>query len=57
MLKHLFTLKDVCPTCKKVLTIDTVHFFSSHITKQCPDGHYERESHPALETPIEILKQ
>lgn len=45
------------PTCKKALTIDPSHFFSSRISKQCPDGHYKKVSHPALETPIEIIKQ
>ncbi|MCP8970201.1 hypothetical protein [Ectobacillus ponti] len=57
MLKRFSVSQDVCPVCKKALATEAHHFFSSHVTKQCPDGHYEKEQHPALEIPVEVLKQ
>jgi hypothetical protein len=54
LLKHLFA--DKCPTCKKVLDTTKSNFFKAIVVKTCPDQHYEKEFHPALETYIEIYK-
>lgn len=52
--KNLFT--DKCPACKEPLTVNRTGSFTNRIVKFCPNGHYEKESHPALETCIETFK-
>ena len=49
--KSLFTEK--CPTCKKTLVTDKSNVFHVVIKKSCPDQHFEKEYHPALESYIE----
>ncbi|WP_181833155.1 hypothetical protein [Bacillus taeanensis] len=46
-------LTEQCPTCKKTLVTPKVSSFCGGIVKSCPDGHYKKEYHPALETYIE----
>lgn len=53
-LKKLFT--EECPTCKDQLVSKSDTLFSQ-IIKFCPNGHYEKEFHPALETWVETYKQ
>jgi hypothetical protein len=49
--------KDVCPNCKQTLKHDKSHILFGRIIKHCPDGHYEKEYHPAYETYVETVKQ
>ncbi len=51
LIKCLFT--DKCPICNKVLETNNSNFFKATIIKTCPDNHYQKEFHPALETYIE----
>jgi hypothetical protein len=51
LLKHLFM--DTCPTCKKVLETKQSNFLKAIVIKTCPDNHYQKEFHPALESYIE----
>lgn len=53
-IKDLFT--DKCPTCKETLQLKSGEEFFSSTIKSCPQGHYEKEYHPALETYIETTK-
>jgi hypothetical protein len=50
-LKRLFIEK--CPTCNKVLETNKSNILKTVIIKSCPDNHYQKEFHPALETYIE----
>lgn len=52
--KSLF--QEKCPTCKKTLITDKSDVFHSIVRKSCPEQHYEKEFHPALETYIERYK-
>ena len=54
LLKRLFI--DSCPTCNKVLDTNKSKFSNSIVVKTCPDNHYQKEFHPALETYIESDK-
>ncbi|UOR12096.1 hypothetical protein [Halobacillus amylolyticus] len=54
VIKNLFTEK--CPKCKEPLTIGQTSLLSSQIVKSCPQGHYEKEYHPALGSYIETVK-
>jgi hypothetical protein len=51
LLKRLFM--DTCPTCKKVLETKQSNFLKAIVIKTCPDNHYQKEFHPALESYIE----
>lgn len=44
---------EKCPVCKKILNSNDTTSFSAIIIKACPDNHYLKEFHPALETYIE----
>ncbi|HET6872264.1 MAG TPA: hypothetical protein VFH42_04670 [Sporolactobacillaceae bacterium] len=54
LLKKMFT--DRCPVCQEALVADSTHLLLSHVKKSCPNGHFEKELHPALETVIEMYK-
>lgn len=54
LLKHLFM--DTCPICKKDLDTNRSDFLKAIVVKTCPDNHYRKEFHPALETYIESYK-
>ena len=47
---------DTCPTCNKVLDTNKSDFIKAIVVKTCPDNHYRKEFHPALETYIESYK-
>ena len=49
-LKRLFI--DRCPTCDKVLETNQSNFIKAIVIKSCPENHYQKEFHPALETYI-----
>jgi hypothetical protein len=51
LINRLFT--DKCPVCNKVLETKKSNFFKATIIKTCPESHYQKEYHPALETYIE----
>lgn len=51
ILKNLFFEK--CPRCKEFLTTDQSNTLLCHVIKACPNGHYVKEYHPALETYVE----
>ncbi|MDT8862228.1 hypothetical protein N0O92_18620 [Alkalihalobacillus sp. MEB130] len=48
--------KDTCPTCKQTLKHDKSEALIGRIVKHCPEGHYEKEYHPALETFVETIR-
>ncbi|MDC3414731.1 hypothetical protein NC797_16835 [Aquibacillus sp. 3ASR75-11] len=50
ILKNLFIEK--CPKCKDTL-VNKPNTLTTQIIKFCPNGHYEKEFHPALESYIE----
>ena len=52
--KNLFI--ERCPKCNKVLETKQSNIFKSVIVKSCPEGHFQKEFHPALETYIESNK-
>ncbi|RFU69283.1 hypothetical protein D0469_10095 [Peribacillus saganii] len=54
ILKYLFL--DICPKCKKRLNTNKSNKILSLIVKSCPDEHFEKVYHPALETYVEINK-
>jgi phage FluMu protein Com len=54
ILNHLFVEK--CPTCKENLAVNKTNPLSTQVIKSCPNGHYEKEFHPALESYIETVK-
>jgi len=51
LFKTLFSEK--CPECKKPLVTEKTAFMNSIVKTFCPDNHYQKEYHPALETVIE----
>jgi hypothetical protein len=51
ILKKLFI--EHCPICNKVLETKNSNFLKAIVIKSCPDGHYQKEFHPAFETYIE----
>ncbi|WP_449622624.1 hypothetical protein [Robertmurraya sp. Marseille-Q9965] len=53
-IKNLFM--DKCPHCNKVLINSTSSMLNPIVIKSCPDGHYEKEYHSALESVIEKPK-
>lgn len=50
-LKNLFT--EHCPTCHHVLETQHSNSLKAIVVKSCPNNHYQKEFHPALETYIE----
>ncbi|CAM3790850.1 hypothetical protein [Marinicrinis lubricantis] len=44
---------EKCPKCNQVLLTDKSNALLSHVVKSCPNGHYVKEFHPAIETYIE----
>ncbi|WP_164745649.1 hypothetical protein [Neobacillus mesonae] len=52
--KNLFM--EHCPKCKKVLETKHSKPLQSIVIKSCPENHYHKEFHPALETYIETYK-
>lgn len=50
-LKSLFTEK--CPSCHKPLVTNKTSVLSNIVIKSCPENHFKKEFHPALETYIE----
>jgi hypothetical protein len=54
LLKKLFA--DDCPVCHETLITNRTNLLLSHVKKSCPNGHFEKEFHPALETFVETFK-
>ncbi|MCD7035673.1 hypothetical protein LRR81_15620 [Metabacillus sp. GX 13764] len=54
LFSRLFTEK--CPKCQQKLVLDTNKQSYSMVVKVCPENHYEKVYHPALESFIEIEK-
>ena len=54
LLKDLFNEK--CPICGSLLDTKSELTSKSIIVKLCPNLHYQKEYHPALETYIESNK-
>lgn len=54
VLKKLFL--EQCPKCNKVLETHDSKTLKAVVIKSCPEGHYQKEFHPALETYIESNK-
>ncbi|WP_191090697.1 hypothetical protein [Niallia endozanthoxylica] len=50
-IKNLFV--EHCPKCKKALETQHSNTLKAIVIKSCPDQHYQKEFHPALETYIE----
>ena len=51
-----FFFNERCPKCNKVLDTTRSNSFYATVIKHCPDNHYQKEYHPALETFIETDK-
>jgi hypothetical protein len=51
ILKRLFV--EQCPRCNKILETHNSNTLKAIVIKSCPDGHYQKEFHPAFETYIE----
>ncbi|MDP4104778.1 MAG: hypothetical protein Q8935_07480 [Bacillota bacterium] len=49
--KKLFV--EHCPLCNKVLETQDSNFLKAIVIKSCPDNHYRKEFHPAIEAYIE----
>ncbi|AND43069.1 MULTISPECIES: hypothetical protein [Bacillaceae] len=47
---------EKCPTCNKNLVSDKTNSLLSIVIKSCPDNHFQKEYHPALETYVESNK-
>jgi hypothetical protein len=50
-IKRLFI--EQCPKCNKALETSRSNTLKSIVVKSCPDQHYQKEFHPALETYVE----
>ncbi|MGJ7910082.1 hypothetical protein [Neobacillus sp. LXY-1] len=50
-LKKLF--QEQCPKCNEVLETQDSDALKGVVIKSCPNQHYHKEFHPALETWIE----
>ncbi|WP_162990442.1 hypothetical protein [Mesobacillus foraminis] len=48
--------KEICPQCQRALETNKSDIFKGIIIKACPNGHFQKEFHPALETYIESNK-
>jgi len=42
-----------CPKCKSALEVSKSNALQGKVVKTCPNLHYQKEFHPALETYIE----
>jgi hypothetical protein len=49
--KKLFT--EHCPICNKILETQKSNILKAIVIKSCPDNHYQKEFHPAIEAYIE----
>lgn len=49
--KKLFV--EQCPICHKILETHNSNTLKAIVVKSCPDGHYQKEFHPAIETYVE----
>lgn len=49
-------LNERCPKCNKVLDTAKSNILCATVIKHCPDNHFQKEYHPALETFIEMGK-
>lgn len=47
---------DEYPICKETLMTDRTNLFLTHIKKSCPNGHFEKEFLPALESFVETVR-
>ncbi|MGJ7922569.1 hypothetical protein [Neobacillus sp. LXY-4] len=47
---------EKCPKCQKTLETNNSNPLYGIIIKACPDNHFKKEFHPALETYIESRK-
>ncbi|WLR57186.1 hypothetical protein LC048_10165 [Mesobacillus subterraneus] len=47
---------EKCPHCKTALEVKKDPSCMAIVIKACPDGYYEKEFHPSLETYIERNK-
>ncbi|MFD2682396.1 hypothetical protein [Bacillus seohaeanensis] len=54
VLKRL--MYEKCPKCNKKLETSKSHIINAVVIKSCPENHFQREYHPALETYIESDK-
>ncbi|WP_202617823.1 hypothetical protein [Bacillus dakarensis] len=54
LFKRLFSEK--CPHCHKTLETNQSNIVKGIIIKACPDQHFQKEFHPALETYISSSK-
>ncbi|MGE6631867.1 hypothetical protein [Bacillus sp. NPDC077027] len=48
-----FLFAERCPKCEKTLDVTRSNALQGKIIKTCPNRHYQKEYHPALETYIE----
>ncbi|WP_409252647.1 hypothetical protein V1502_01580 [Bacillus sp. SCS-153A] len=48
--------KEKCPKCNRTLVTHKSKVFSLVVIKSCPEKHFEKEYHPALESYIESHK-
>lgn len=48
-----YLTNEKCPHCKKTLETTKSNVLFGVIIKACPDNHFQKEFHPALETYIE----
>ncbi|KKB35804.1 hypothetical protein [Bacillus thermotolerans] len=49
-------LSEKCPYCRKTLETSKSNIRKGIVIKACPDQHFQKEFHPALETYIENRK-
>jgi len=49
-------LNEKCPTCNKDLETNKSNIYKSVVVKSCPENHFQKEYHPALESYIETNK-
>jgi ssDNA-binding Zn-finger/Zn-ribbon topoisomerase 1 len=54
LFKHFF--QDRCPKCQKALVNKSNEDSKLIVIKVCPDGHFQKEFHPALETYVESAR-
>jgi hypothetical protein len=54
LFQNLFVEK--CPICHQALKTLETKIVGSIVVKTCPENHYQKEFHPALETIIETHK-
>jgi len=49
-------LIETCPKCNQELDTTTSDSYKAVVVKSCPNNHFKKEFHPALETYIESEK-